>query len=197
MLRLNNRSLGCTNGFRYTQPESGMTIHANSFDQLMVRIKEHRDANGYPVGVNIEAEVEDQVCRNTVTEQWCREVKSEPAPKSYGVNDVLRFTRALAEKFIKGNKRADQKTAEERAAICADCPDNVTTHGCMGCGSGVVKDAIKRVSGAGVTAYDKQLNTCRWCGCFNAAQIWFPLEVLHNSMGKEIRDALPNHCWKK
>ena len=197
MLRLNNRNQVPAGGFKYTQKESGYQIQASSFFQLMIRVKEHRDANNYPVGINIEAEVEDQVCRNTVTNQFCREVRDEAAPKSYGVNDVLRFTRALAEKFLKAGKQIDQKTADERASICASCPDNVETHGCLGCGSGVVHSAIKRVSGAGVTSYDSQLKTCRWCGCFNAAQVWFPLDILQKNTSEEVKKSLPQHCWKK
>ena len=197
MLSLKDRSKTPTGGFQYVQPESGFKIESSSFDQLLHHIKEHRAANDYPIGINIEAEVEDQVCHNTVTKQWCMDADKPPAPKSYTANDVLRFTRTLAEKFIKGNERADQSTAEERAEICAGCPDNVATHGCDGCGSGVIQSAIKRVSGAGVTAHDSRLKTCRWCGCFNAAQIWFPLGILHNNMSEEIRESLPNHCWKK
>jgi hypothetical protein len=197
MLRLSNRSHVPTGGFRYTQPESGLQIDANSFDQLMVRIKEHRDANGYPININIEAEVEDQVCRNTTTGQWCREIDEEPAPRSYRVNEVLRFSRMLANKFIKGGERVEQATANARAAICAGCPDNNVVHGCDGCGAGVIQTAIRRVTGAGVTPYDSELKTCRWCGCFNAAQVWFPLEILKDNMSEEIHDSLPEHCWKK
>ena len=197
MLKLNNRSHTPSGGFRYTQPESGMQIDASSFDQLMARIKDHRDANGYPISINIEAEVEDQVCRNTASEQWCRKVDDEAAPRSYRANDVLRFSRVLAEKFIKGNKRADQESANTRAATCAACPDNIPVHGCDGCGSGVIQSAIRRVSGAGSTPHDSELKTCRWCGCFNAAQVWFPLEILQDNMSGEIRNSLPKHCWKK
>tara|TARA_B110000438_G_scaffold62609_2_gene63090 strand:+ start:5613 stop:6206 length:594 start_codon:yes stop_codon:yes gene_type:complete len=197
MLKLNNSSHTPNGGFRYTQPESGVELSANSFEALMTKVREHRIANNYQIGINMEAEVEHEVCRNTVTDEWCREVVTEPAPKRHRIGDVLRFTKTLADKFLSAAKRITQEEASSRAAVCAACPDNVPTHGCDGCGKGVVQDAIRRVSGAGVTPHDDNLKTCRWCGCFNAAQIWFPLEILQKNMSEKIRESLPQHCWKK
>jgi len=197
MLKLNNRAHTPSGGFLYVQPESGLQLVGNSWQQLVHRVKEHRVANKYDIGVNIEAEIEDQCCRNTVTGEFCREVKMDPAPKRHRIGEVLYFTKALAQKFLKGNKQVDQVEADSRAATCAGCPDNVSVYGCGGCARGVVESAVRRVSGAGRTAHDNKLKTCRWCGCFNAAQIWFPLEILHNNMSAEIRKALPEFCWKK
>jgi hypothetical protein len=198
MLKLNNRSIAPNGGFTYTQPESGLTLTGHSWEQLVNRVKQHRVANKYPIHVNIEAEIEDQCCRNTVTDEWCSEAKNlPPAPKWQRIAEVLYFTKTLAEKFLRGNQQVEQATANERASICSGCPDNVKVYGCEGCGRGVVEEAIRRVSGASTTAYDDQLQTCRWCGCFNAAQIWFPLEILQNNMSREIRKALPEFCWKK
>jgi hypothetical protein len=198
MLKLNNRQIGPSGGFQYRQKESGMLFTGNSFLQLMNRVKEHRVANKYPIGVNIEAEIEDQCCQNTVTEEFCREVKGDgPAPRRHRIAEVLYFTKALAEKFLRGGKRVEQDQADGRAAVCAGCPDNVPVDGCNSCGRGVLEGAIRRVSDASTTAHDEKLKTCRWCGCFNAAQIWFPLDILHNNMSREIRESLPQFCWKK
>ena len=174
-----------------------MEFVANSFGQLLSKVRDHRIANNYPIPLNYVAEIEDQVCRNTVTSEWCSEKDVPPAPARMGLGDVLRFTKLLAQDLLSGRERVDSDTAKSRAAICSGCEDNVETSGCSGCNQGRVEEAVRRVTDAGVTGYEDRLKTCRWCGCFNRAQVWFPKEILQKNMSDEVRDHLPNHCWKK
>lgn len=198
MRKLRNKNLGVSGGFVYVQKESGMKFSCSSWDQLIVKLKNHRTANNYDIPINWEAEVEDQVCENCGAEQWCYEDKHpEAAPKTLGLGDVVMFTRVLVDKFVSGGKNVEAEEATRRAAICVSCPDNVSIGGCKGCNSGRVETAVRRITNSGATKHDNELETCRWCGCFNRAQIWFPLQILQKNMSDDVKESLPKHCWKK
>ena len=199
MLKLKNKNIGLAGGFKYTQKESGITFNCSSWDQLIVKLKQHRVANGYDIPLNWEDEVQDHLCRNCPDQdQWCVEDNNpQPTHRNLGLGDVVMFTRVLVDKFVRGGKNVDAEEANKRASICASCPDNVSVGSCRGCNSGKIEEAVRRVTDSGATKYDEKLETCRWCGCFNKAQIWFPIEVLKNNMSDEIKESLPSHCWKK
>jgi hypothetical protein len=56
---------------------------------------------------------------------------------------------------------------------------------------------VRRLAGTNATEHDSQLESCRHCGCFNKAQVWFPLKILQKYQREAVRRALPSHCWKK
>jgi len=199
MLKLKNRDLGLAGGFKYTQKESGVLFKCSSWDQLIVQLKKHRVANGYDIPLNWEDEVEDQLCKNCPDpKNWCVENNNpQPTHRKLGVGDVVMFTRVLVDKLLRGGKNVDADEATRRASICASCKDNVTISGCRGCNSGRIEQVVRRVTDSGTTKYDDKLETCKFCGCFNKAQIWFPLDLLKKNMSEEIKESLPSHCWKK
>lgn len=199
MLKLKNKNIGLAGGWRYTQKESGMTFKCSSWDQLIVELKKHRVTNGYDIPLNWESEVEDSLCRNCPDpDEWCiQDNNPKPTHRNLRLGDVVMFTRVLVDKFVRGGKNVGVEEAEARASICSNCSENVEVGGCNGCNSGLVEKAVKRVTDSGVTKYDNKLKTCQLCGCFNKAQIWFPIETLQKNMSDKIRELLPSHCWKK
>lgn len=50
-------------GFRYIQPESGKHFSASSFRAMANNVLAHRRANGFPIGTDFEAELQDWLCR--------------------------------------------------------------------------------------------------------------------------------------
>ena len=196
MLALRNRNIVPPGGFRYTQKESGKTLHANSFHALCEVVKNHRQANGYPLDIDYETDIETQLCLQ-LSKHDCKEVGIEVKPRQLGFADVMRFTKILGESVLKGNPRVDKEEANRRALICAGCNANVKAHGCAGCNSKRVAGLITTLTGTDETDHDDKLESCTFCGCLNKAQVWFPLSILQNHIKANINKALPEHCWKK
>jgi len=182
------------NGYTYTQEETGHTMSADSFHQLVGRVVEHRRANNLPVPFNIDDIVEQQLCEERP--ELCKEHRPKPATSvSFLTMELaVRFTKTL---YTAGAERVDQSVADERAAICVGCEDNIEPEGCNGCRRGWIKKAIEFIAGTGKTALDERLKACRHCGCFNSAQIWMPLDALQKMISEKENAGLPDHCWKK
>jgi len=181
------------NGYSYEQEETGVKLTADSLGQLVGRVSEHRNANNLPVPFNIAGIVEAQIC--TARPELCvGYIPKPPPPQKLTLSLALRFTRTLA---AAGGERADQAEADERAAICSTCEDNVEPVGCTGCSSGIIKKAVEFIVGGKKTPHDSSLKSCKHCGCFNAAQVWMPLAALQEAVTDTENTALPDHCWKR
>ena len=195
MKKLTPTSVVPSGGYTYTQEETLHTIRADSFTQLVSEVIGHRKANNLPIPFNIEDIVEDDLCRNrselcTDSEAHLKQNPNTPLT----LNSAVRLTRTL---FAAGTGRVSQEVAKERAATCITCEDNVQPKGCTGCNSGLMQKAINFIVGAKKTPHDGQLKSCKHCGCFNAAQVWIPLDALQKTITESENENLPEHCWKK
>ena len=182
------------NGYSYEQEETGVKLTADNFGQLVTRVADHRRANNLPVPFNISEIVEAQVCKQRP--ELCKGYVPKPPPNQrLTMNLAVRLTKTLV---AAGGKRVeDQAEADQRAAICAMCEDNIEPDGCTGCGSSIIKKTIEFIVGARKTSYDSSLKSCKHCGCFNAAQVWLPLNALQKTITDSENEALPDHCWKR
>ncbi len=194
MKRLIPTSVVPTGGYSYTQQETNHTLNASSFDMLVSRVVEHRKANNLPVPFNIEDIVEmypfEQ--RPDLFDEQTPKPAQTSQPLTLGL--AVRLTKTL---IAAGSKRVDQAEADRRAEICAACDDNLEPSGCTGCSRGLMKKAIEFIAKGNKTAYDSSLKSCKHCGCFNAAQIWIPLDALQSTIKDNENEALPSHGWKK
>lgn len=181
-------------GFSYTQEETGHHMSDRTFAGLLNKVIEHRKANNIPVPFNIDDIVESHVCSEHP--DFCRDkdVKIPKRDQQITLELAVRFTKTL---FYAAGERVDQVEAESRAEVCSTCESNVEPIGCNGCTRGIVKKVISFVTGSKTTSKDSQLKSCRHCGCFNAAQIWMPVNALQKSISEEENQALPDNCWKK
>lgn len=180
-------------GYTYTQEETNVTMNANSWEGLLDQVAKHRRSNNLPVPFNLSDIVAKQLCERQPEACVKREIKHNPNSK-LDLNVALRFTRTL---MSAGLKRVDQQEADRRAEICASCPDNIEPQGCTPCRASVIKRVINLTVGDRQTTYDSELKSCKYCGCFNKAQVWFPLESLQKTITDAENQALPEHCWKK
>tara|TARA_X000001382_G_scaffold104671_1_gene79789 strand:+ start:3623 stop:4222 length:600 start_codon:yes stop_codon:yes gene_type:complete len=181
--------------YAYTQEETMHTVTSEHFMQLVSNVIAHRKANNLPIPFNIEEEVEAQFCERRP--ELCEDTEAHLKPDlstPQTLNSVVKLTRTL---FKAKTRRVVQEVAEERASICATCEDNVQPKGCTGCNSGLMQKAIEFVVGAKKTPHDGQLKSCKHCGCFNAAQVWIPLDALQKTITESENENLPEHCWKK
>lgn len=57
-------------GWKYTQPETAVLITDSDYEALKSSVVEHRNANNLPVGVDIDGEIQTQICYG-LSSEWC------------------------------------------------------------------------------------------------------------------------------
>lgn len=176
-------------GWRYLQKNTGYRMTSMSLDDLMRQIKAHRLANGIPLEKDWQLKVEEEMCR-TLPPHYCGEPPPKPeVPRQLHVRDLLRFLRAARSWLFGGGKLVDAEMAQERMAICANCPENVRAEGCHGC-EGVLRWLKELLPEERRTTVAGNLQSCRICGCSIALKTQLPLE---SSPSQDL--SFPNHCW--
>lgn len=190
--------------YSYIDPDTKLLIEAPSWPTLVVEVEKHRTANGLPITADMEELIEDNACRRLVERGFLNQCVNREhewipyVPKlKLRVRDVIRGTLTIGNFILKGRPLVSQDEAESRAAVCADCSFNVPHDDCQPCDSAKVEEAMKRLIKNKKTASDSRLRACYWCGCFNKAQVWFPLDVIEPFLSDGTRAQLPDHCWKK
>lgn len=122
--------------------------------------------------------------------------KREPVKVVPLTSSAVYTVTALLLKGLKRQLLVDRKIAEQRAAICANCPMNVHVP-CLSCiGLHMLAGVLFKKC---TTSVDKKLESCAICRCVNKYQIWCTPETLafiakRTGPGK---DAYPDGCWKK
>jgi hypothetical protein len=185
----------------YLVPHTGVLLKESHISSLMDLIRRHLDANKFTDAVVTREEVEDYNARIMIKNdpECCEEYPEPPiGSRTLGLADVIRFTRTMFSNAVGGFQRVDQAEADRRAEICANCPMNFQIGGCRSCyHSGAAAALIGSLTGDKVTPSDERLHSCKICGCFNKAQIWFPLEDLRDAIDPTLNSQLPSGCWKK
>lgn len=189
-----NKGIVPPGDFLYVEPASGFRFQTRSWSSMVLAVREHRIANGYPLPPGWEVELESEVCKNYGPET-CQYVDDAPnlEPRSIHISDVKNFLRVVGTWMQSGKGYVEQKEAERRSEICAACPKNQEIEGCTACSNLV--GTITSVLGDRVTKYDGVLKGCAVCSCSNRAQVHIPLEVLQKGITENM--SFPTHCWKK
>ena len=174
-------------GYRILDPLTGIRIEAVTWDHLMTKVRDERRANGAPLGLELEDEVEQWACIAHPDEV---DVVDERLPKrrSLGLDDVVRGTQVLASFKLAGSPRVTQAEANRRSAICARCPMNqMWSQSCSICGK--VESAVQAVVGSVRTDSDQQLFACSICGCSLKAAVHIPNSILNSANNAEMNQA--------
>ena len=195
MFRVVNKVVVPPGGWRYTQPETRVTLESLTFDGLLYQIESHRKGNGIPLTKDWQLRVELELCQDPdVARINCGAPAQGPPIKDRKVDltDVLRFMRVINEwgwktkfKFVK------QELAEARASVCETCPMNVVVSGCHGC-AGVTR-WMEELLPEDRRFPSKNINSCQICGCYLPLKIHIPLEI--NLKSKPSNAEFPEHCW--
>lgn len=168
---------------------------------LVNRVREHRQANGFPIGLEFEQEIENYICLNQSTE--CHPFDERiPRNKKFVIGDIIRGTSVMLQHWIAGSPVVPREEAENRAQICLKCPHNSSYSKPCSIGiCGELKQVVSRIVDHQGTRYDKDLQACAICGCFLQAAIWVPLEVQCKGVTDEMKEQFKytkEHysCWK-
>lgn len=184
--------------WRYTEPSTGQFISAVTWDNLLNNIRAHRRANGIPIGLGFEDEVEQAVCREH-PEECTGYDENYPRKRSLTLSDVVNGTIVMMAFKLAGSPLVDRAEAERRGAICKQCPYNMTfAKPCSGVCPELLA-VVNTITGHVGTHYDQYLHSCTVCGCFLQAAIWLPMEIQCKGVNETMRNQFSNvqGCWKQ
>jgi hypothetical protein len=171
-------------------------------------IRTWRKANGIPVGLNFEDDVEQALCQEYPNECIISDPEM-PRKREMGMMDVVRGTkmlariiaaRALSAIGMGDSPFVSQEDANSRALICSKCQFNTTFHKpCTGlCPE--IRAVVMEVKGSDHhTPFDHDLKSCNICGCYTAAHVWIDLKILLSGLTGMEKKQFSNvqSCWKK
>jgi hypothetical protein len=186
--------------WRYTVPETGVTITADFYHLLYPLVVAHCRANSVPMGDDFDQIVEDGACRET-TGAKCGKPKPKPVA---GMPLALLDT---AERFIKSVWHAlrdrqfvTREEAERRMAICLQCPLRTTRPGgCESCFS-ILKKAVKLMEDKNPIKIEPDedgtvRDTCGACQCLVLVKSLLPNSTLDKAEG-DRRPPYWEKCWR-
>ena len=107
----------------------------------------------------------------------------------------------LADWLGSGGKPVPQALAEQRAAVCVDCPENRAPRWWERSKSVIARnillyiEAKKRMKLA--TGSDDKLHMCQKCGCHLPTKVWCPIEHIAGHTDLEKVAEMPAECWQR
>lgn len=188
-------------GWRYTPPETGVTIQAPFFRDLFYKVRQHLAANNKENPFR--EDVEDGACRETNPGgSWC----GKRAPKP--VEGKLPYlTLATAERFLrtiwyvfKERKLVPLEEAQRRIEICRGneekgiepCELIGNIGGCASCHG--LKAMLDKIMPKNPIPEDEEKKFCLACGCHAASKVWAPNKALDQAETKVPLYA--PRCWR-
>ena len=185
--------------FRINRPDLQMVGEGYIFRVLVQNIAAWRKANGIPVGLGFESEVEQVICRQHPEICFTEDPRAPLQPVVLNLQDVVSGTEIMARVILAGHKAfVTQEEAERRASICSTCKFNVQHH--KGCGGGICGRLLELVKATvqGPTSKDDQINACYICHCYLKASVWIDRDIqwgpLHENRKIQFQQA--PWCWK-
>jgi hypothetical protein len=174
-------------GWKFTVPQTKVTLRANYAGTLHGRVNAHLLANGHPVIGR--AEFEDACCRESGHgEPWCTGVKNpRPVTTLAKVKSFLKTMKVVVQerKFVDADER------ERRLTICRACP-LLTTEG-LGCHNCV--DDLRAVEKEVGPLPPGAVDTCAACGCLVVLKTAIANESLDRAEAGESVPYDPG-CWR-
>lgn len=222
-MKLKSRRVFAPGGWRFFQPETGWSPDGGlTFEQTVQAIINHRRANprfNLPTEQQaVENELDLYTCLRIAGDpNWC-EGGDLPGPKSPGLSSPRQWTGRSAAVVVAGAKAlvsginilidwlgsggvpVDKELAEQRAEICAGCPQNTKEGVAMSWFTQPASELIRkqleiRKELTLATAYDDKLGVCAACYCPLKLKTWTPLSHILEHLKPEQSAALDARCW--
>lgn len=184
---------GTIRPYRVTSRWTGQELEANTWTNLVRAYVKHHEQQGIFLPKDWERDLHTDYCVQNKLEGL--ECEKDTGNKQYpGPADLVRFAQTFLGWIVKGSlKPVAAEESTRRAAICADCPENVEyVHGCFGClALGPPVAEATRLLGNMTTPHDDRLHNCAACGCVLKLKVHTPEEFL-----RDDHVAYPPHCWR-
>lgn len=105
----------------------------------------------------------------------------------------------LTEWLGDGGQVVDNRVAQHRSVICAQCPENrhgkwweTAKHGV----AEVIRTHLEVKNGMNLTLPNEaELNMCHVCGCCIPLKVWVPISYIRECTDAETLAKFPKHCW--
>lgn len=217
MIRLKSTTQAPPNGFRYVHRETGWkSWEANplslwDWNLLLVTIQKYRQANPkFRFNTTIAAITEDALVQNGErvnaipnAESYVIKDPSPPKPLPPPLVDLATRLAAGAGSIVnflaEGEKPVTPHIAENRALICAVCPQNQQgdfTRWFTQPASELIRRWISQREKMQLkTSVDGKLGVCEACSCPLKLKVHFPLHRILKDIPAESKSALDPKCW--
>lgn len=192
------QSLVPPGGFHFVDSSSGQAvrIEGESTDDVASKVLKYRLANSLPVG-NPLKEVNDYICGNW--SHFCDDPENLPRILPTLFNQGEHISRRVASwmadfvRNYRGDPGVGQNEAERRAAICANCPQNIRYDetGCGACLDNIARLAFVFKANR-QTGLDSELRGCKGTAQHNGCAVW--AKTLPPVPDGVI---LASNCWRK
>jgi hypothetical protein len=202
-LCLHNRAETPPGGYKYTQPETGVTFTHYAYDAFMTAIMEHRLGNNIPLDTDWREKIGEQMCKERLPDwkAFCKPCKDTPT-RAFSLEAARSFLKFAGTWIACGFQYVDQATADDRAKTCAGCPKNI--HAAPSCGAcwNSVLESVAKLRGKRDTEYTDRLGSCSLCSCQLNLAIWMPLEQQQSSLSEDTKQRFREFrdsgypCWK-
>lgn len=184
--------------FRFTVRETAHKFRSIAWGTLIKEIRDHYKANSLLVPLDLEAQVEDQLC-SVLPPGWCNQndpTKAHFHPAGLTMANFLTGTKTIVSWFLGGKRKASKEEIEERTRICSGCFWNQNPEGCTGCSMGAIHEVVNSVVAERYPG-DQFLKACMLCGCSLVLKTRVPLDILQKHTSAEVNERLPEYCWLK
>lgn len=185
--------------YRLNRPDLGMVGRGYNFLTLIQSVRDYRQANAIPTGLEFEKELEQVVCKQHPDACEGTDLSIPLKPRDLAWKDVVYGTQVMAKFVASGRPLVSEAETTIRSNVCAECPMNVQFSKPCGGVCGVLKDIVTSIVGEENISKDPRLNACFVCGCFLNAAVRLPLDMQIGPLDGETRarfEQVPN-CWKK
>lgn len=185
-------------GWKYTPPQTGVTITTQFYNGLLPQVLQHLRANGVEITDELLLEIEDGACRETKPPgSWCS--KRQPKPVE---GQLPHLTLGHLDRFLKSIWGAlvsrdfvPREEAERRAAVCASCP--LVTGGLGGCsGCYTLLRATEKLVQKNPIRMGEDKDVCGACGCHIPLLVWCKNSTLDKAVGEKMPRYREGHCWR-
>jgi hypothetical protein len=188
-------------GWKYTVPQTGVTITSPFYASLLPRVIRHLKANGIPITDELLEVIEDGACRESNVGSWCcpkpeKPVADMPVPLLSAMESFIRciWAAVLARKFV------PREEVERRIAVCMICPlRSEAPSGCSGCYT-LLRKAKDLLSGKSAITIEPDADgvvrdTCKACLCVLPLKATMTSSTLDKCEG-ERRPPYAEGCWR-
>lgn len=211
---LNEHSFPAGGGWAFRQPQTGWTnpMAMVGFKASVMAIVKHRIANkAIMLKHNLSVDP-DVVAAELKNYTRLRLGIPLPAPPSFfpqssslpsrvvgvaaDIKRAAQGTGVVLDWLTSGGQPVEQALAEKRAAVCVECPKNVTGAWYTVAPATIIKETLEARKDLKLeTQQGDKLKSCDVCKCLMPLKVFVPLRFIVDHTKPEIMSEFPSQCW--
>lgn len=173
--------------FKFKDPDTGRDFSAPNREALLQMVRGYRSQNNLETLDYLPQVVDNYLCSLPVNQGACEPMNT----LKRGVIQTIEGGIALLKNLLYRDY-ASQEVADERSAICKDCPHNVFPN--KGHFVKWADDMAQMSVGERRSKYHDELGSCEICTCLMRGKVFFKGKL---KVRKEELEKFPDFCWQK